>query len=67
MKFAPITHFYKKSNECVETNKNSNMHDGLSEDSYIESVECEETLVEQRKEETEDNFLHKGDNKKAKA
>ena len=46
MKFAPITHYCKKSNNYIEKNKRSNMHDGLGEDAVIKNTEYEKELVE---------------------
>ena len=56
--------FSQQSDKRIEINTNSNRHDKLSEDYGIENTEYEEELVEQRKEKTENKFLHKSDNKK---
>ena len=49
---------FTRNSTKTRKNKNSDRHDGLSEDTDIENVECEEELVKQRRENTENIFLH---------
>ena len=68
MQVALITYSHDESNKSkkiIKMSTSSNIHDGSSEDDDIENVECEEELIEQRKN-SENKFLCRAENEKEK-